>query len=370
MNHVGSSDTPRVCRFAGLVGWLLLLAGSAPMVGLVIPLRDDREAESDRKDRPFAQVASDDRHSPVWSLAFSPDGTRRASAAVSGDVSLENLDTGQRNLIQQGPMSSARSLAFSPDGGVLAVAGIGRELRFWDVASGEELDRLPSVPANETIYVAFCRDGKQLATGGNSGVITLWDWSSRRRRVVLEGHRGGITSLAFSPDDRLLATGDSAGMVKLWDVSAGEVRTTIRRVENNQCVTALTFSADCSRLATTSFPNAPVRLWGIGGELQSKLPETALGVRALAFSPDGTLLATAGEDGSAVLWGVAEERVLGSVRANGRSLQSIAFSADGRLLATGGSDGYVRLWDVAQALSRPSLEQRVAGLQEGTMEIR
>ena len=142
MTNIIYSDTCRLSRFAGFIGWLLLLAGIGMSIGFVTPNPDDREAQPDEKDRPFAQAASDDHRSPVWSLVFSPDDTQLASATVSGDVSLTNLKSGQRNLIQRGPMSSAQSLAFSADGRALAVAGFGPVVRLWDVASGEELKPL------------------------------------------------------------------------------------------------------------------------------------------------------------------------------------------------------------------------------------
>jgi WD40 repeat protein len=351
MTKIGNSDRPLFRRCAGFVGWLLLLSGMGTIISLVIPTQDDPEADSDEKDRPFAQAARDDHRSPVWALAVSPDDTQLASATISGDVSLKDLKSGQRSLIQRGPMSSAQSLAFSADGRALAIAGMGPGVRFWDVASGEEWKPVEIVAENEATHVAFSHDGKHLATGGVGGVTTLWEWSRRRWLAELDGQSGSIIVLAFSPDSSLLATAGAAGLVKLWEVPAGKERTIFRAAQPGKGVSALAFSPDGTMLATSSYLECSVRLWNVAnGELRIALPRTAFGVRALTFSPDGTLLAMASEDGTAVLWGVKEARKLGSVRANQRGLQSIAFSGDGRVLATGGIDGYVRLWDVAQAL--------------------
>jgi WD40 repeat protein len=355
MTNIGYSDGPRVQRLAGLVGWLLVLTGLGTIFGLVVSTHDDRETQPDEKDQPFAQTARDDHRSPVWSLVCSPDNTQLASATVSGDVWLKDLKSGQRNLIERGPMGSAQSLAFSADRRFLAVAGLGPVVRLWDVASGEALKPLPVVAENEATHVAFSGDGKHLAAGGASGIITLWEWSSRQQLTELDGHGGSIAVLAFSPDGSSLAAAGSAGLVKLWDVPGGTERTTFRAAKPGHGVTGMAFSPDGARLATASYLDCLVRLWNAAdGELHSTLPRTALGMRALAFSPDGTLLAMAGADGAAVLWDVAGARELGSVQANERGLQSVAFSGDGRLLATGGTDGYVRLWDLAQALGSSS----------------
>jgi WD40 repeat protein len=196
-------------------------------------------------------------------------------------------------------------------------------------------------------------DGRYLATGGAGGTTTVWDWSSRRQRAKLAGHGRWINSLAFSPDSSVLATGIRAGLVTLWDVRTNAEWTTFQAVDRRP-VSALAFSADGAMLATTNYPEGPVRLWTVPkGELRMELPRTALGVRAVAFSPDGMLLAMALKNGTAMLWGIAEARELGSVRTNARGLQAATFSRDGHLLATGDTDGYVRLLDVSQAITKP-----------------
>jgi len=88
------------------------------------------------------------------------------------------------------------------------------EVPLLDAASGEELKPLQIDGENEATHLAFSRDGKHLATGGVGGIITLWEWSSRRRLAELVGHGRGINAVAFSPDGSSLATRDSAGLVK------------------------------------------------------------------------------------------------------------------------------------------------------------
>jgi WD40 repeat protein len=353
MSNTEDSGRRRPGRPSGFGAWLFVLAGLATAIGFAITTGDDPGAQPAEKDRPVAQTARDDYSSPVWSLAFSPDDTRLASATISGDVWLKSL-TGDRLIrVRQGTILSARSLAYSPDGRALAVSGVGSVVRLLDAASGEELKPLTAVGKQDILYVAFSRDGTRLAAGGSGGTLTLWEWDSRRLLAVLGGHRRPINSLAFSPDGSVLASGDLAGLVKLWDVATGNERTTFRAHEAGNGVTAVAFSPDGALLVTGSYPERAVRLWDPArGEGRGSLPTTDSGPHALAFSPDGVLLAIARGDGTAVLWGVAEARELGSVRADAGGLQSVAFSGDGRVLATGGADGCVRLWDVAQALSR------------------
>jgi WD40 repeat protein len=70
--------------------------------------------------------------------------------------------------------------------------------------------------------VAFSPDGKTLASGSESGAITLWDVPTGKVRVTFQAHTPGrafaVESLAFSPDGKTLASGSWDNTVKLWDV--------------------------------------------------------------------------------------------------------------------------------------------------------
>jgi WD40 repeat protein len=348
-------------------GWLLVLAGSGALTWFLIARSTEPETPSPEPKPPFAQVGRQDNDAPVWSLAFSPGTTRLAWGTIAGDVYLKELAPGRTFHLQHGPAGSTRSLAFSPDGRVLAVAGQGRAVRFWDVETGTELTGLES--GFEVVWcLAFSRAGKLLAVDHSGrerrrGEVTIWDWGGRRRLITLHGHAAGINTLAFAPDGSWLASGDSAGIVKLWDVTTGQERASLRACENPPGVTAMVISPDGTLLVTAGITDRSVRIWdAASGAPRGELLRTGSGVTDLAFSPDGTTLAVAQGDGIAALWGVAPPREQGSVRAQGRGFQSVAFSSDGRLLATGGMDGAVRFWDVAQVLGgQSSAKERARG---------
>ena len=70
--------------------------------------------------------------------------------------------------------------------------------------------------------VAFCPDGKTLASAADDRTIMLWDIVTGEPKTTLKGHDGYVTSLAFSSDGTILASGSRDKTVRLWRAATEE----------------------------------------------------------------------------------------------------------------------------------------------------
>jgi hypothetical protein len=110
----------------------------------------------------------------VFSVAFSPDGQRLASASADKTVKLWDVVTGAEMLTYAGHTDSVFSVAFSPDGQILASGGGEGRIIFWDVATGQKLREI--IGGTENVYqlpLALNLTGNKLAAG-ISNAISLW----------------------------------------------------------------------------------------------------------------------------------------------------------------------------------------------------
>jgi hypothetical protein len=158
-------------------------------------------------------------------LAFSPDGALVAGGAQEGLVTVWDLATGRSRGQLHRPGAQVASLAFSPNGKTVAVGLVPSgdrsavatdRLLLWDVAT-QQTRILPGHPSG-TRCVSFAPDGRTLATGGDDGLLKVWDANTGRERDAVEWHLDCVCTVAFSPDGLTLASAGFDGTVKLWPI--------------------------------------------------------------------------------------------------------------------------------------------------------
>ncbi|MGL5193210.1 MAG: eIF2A-related protein, partial [Chroococcales cyanobacterium] len=278
---------------------------------------------------------------PVIRVVFSPDGKLLATGGTDGTARLWDTE-GKEVAKLEGHEERVNSVVFSPDGKLLATGGWEKTIYLWDTVTG---NRVTSLEGHEGLAeIGFSPDGR-LASGGDDGIITIWD-TSRKPLPELTLRQEKVTSLGFSPDG-LLAVGGSEGTVRLWD-SAGNPISESKEAHQGS-VYSITFRGD--GLWATGGSDGAARLWDSSGKGLAKFPGHQGGVQNMVFSPDNRFFITTGYESSARIWDISALNS-GTIQADQGRVLSVAFSDEGNLLATAGEGGMVRIWDNSGYLSK------------------
>ncbi len=245
----------------------------------------------------------------LFSVAWNPDGTHVATASADGTARVWDSATGRQLVVLSGhgpPLLDPEfpaagqvvgvvDVAFSPDGTRLATAGVDGTARLWDMSTGGMLKVFNGHRARIS-SVAFSPDGARLATASDDFTAKLWDVSSGLAIRTLAGHTLRVWRVVFSPDGVHLATGSADGTAKIWDTTSGDEVFTLR---GQAGVINPTYSRDGTRLASAA-TDGSVKLWDAfsGRELLMLEPSSSSATR-VAFSPDGSRVAVASQNNTA-----------------------------------------------------------------------
>jgi WD40 repeat protein len=166
-------------------------------------------------------VASDVQFLYVWKLSPRQECLRIRNPT---DIFARRFASAHRIF---GPQ--VRALAISSDGAVLASGGDDGLIHLWDIASGKKLAQLGNhgdneapifrngIPVRQISALVFAPDDRTLASAGPCEGILLWELATRQVRLRI-GENVQPVCLAFSANGRHIASGQASGTILMWQV--------------------------------------------------------------------------------------------------------------------------------------------------------
>jgi WD40 repeat protein/serine/threonine protein kinase len=311
----------------------------------------------------------------VWDIAFSPDGSRIASASMGSplvspaEAGIRLWDAARGTLIQDLGGHSGNdvgSVAFSPDGTLLASASGNHqqpgEVKIWNASTGKELNRFRGV-TGYAARVQFSPDGKRLAAVSGewdrASLLTVWEVKTGDILRTIVNPKGNMhfIGLAFSPDGKRIATAtgkmdystfeNEQGVVTIWDSWTGREIHTLSG--HRGPLTSVVCSPDGTKLATSSWDQT-VKVWdAMSGTELLTFRGHAQATNRVIFSPDSRRIASASEDNSVIIWNARTGEILLTLRGHAREVEGLCFRPDGQRLASSDNGGTIKVWDAVEA---------------------
>ena len=114
-----------------------------------------------------------------------------------------------------GHSSFVYSVSYSPDGTKIVSGSLDNTVKIWDANTGQCLKTLEG--HSETVNsVAYSTDGTKIISGSGDETVKIWDANTGECLETLEGHSKGVYSVAFSPDGKRIISGSSDETIKIW----------------------------------------------------------------------------------------------------------------------------------------------------------
>lgn len=191
------------------------------------------------------------------------------------------------------------------------------------------------------------------ATGGNDGVVKLWDFSTRSLKFGLAEQTGFIiTSLAFTEDSSYIISGTSDKSIKMWSL---ETRNTIHVfLGHTQGVSQIKVIADKLYSASS---DKTTRIWNITErKLEFTSPSSAYSLNALDVHTSQKFAIWA-DFNKLIVWNLENSRkhfgLEGHLKEN---IKSVLFSPNGKYIISASKDGSIKFWDIKNMCESQKLE--------------
>ena len=314
-------------------------------------------------------------NSAVTQVAFTkPDGNL-VSASEDGTIILWDV---QKKIILKSftlqGFAQLNSFAYNAASGLLAAAGC--EIFDFSGRCTRGLIRLTTLDGENAPFVdipahtdaitsiAFNPNGKLLVSGGEDGVVFVWNVPSLEGTLkeygplyTFAGHNGPVYSVAFNPRGSLLASTGADGKVLVRSLSSSQEPPSY--IANSpQPIFSLAFSQDGAYLIFGREDGTLMIMDTTTGEIKSQVSQHASAILSIVTAANGKNIASSSKDGSVIFWNLdtlllSKEILTQSpgllLSAQTGGVQALAFSADSQLIASASRDKTIILWSTNES---------------------
>jgi len=325
---------------------------------------------------PVAQIQREGR---INSLEFNAQGTLFVTAGADGNACVWNVSDGEMLFCRTSP-KSVNDAVFSPNGKWLVTGDESGRVEIIEVESQtvvgtyeaksviNDVDvrknndqiavtledgkitllemngkRKYDLQASGRLKVAsFSPDGRYIASGSTTGVVTLWNINDGGAPISSGRHKGEVLSLAFSPNSRYLVTGGMDGYAVAARTLNGQE---VYRLLHEDWVTDIAFNANSAWFATVS-NDRRIRLWDtLSGDERLRMAQDGY-ITEVKISANGQWLATTGADKTVRVWNASTGAEMFQIPLKSEGTV-LGFSGDGSKLVAGDISGEINVWDIS-----------------------
>jgi WD40 repeat protein len=156
----------------------------------------------------------------VFGVCFSPDGTKLASASADKFVKTWEVPSGKFIKAFEGHTQHVLDVSWRGDGKNLASAGADNVVKVWDFDKGEQL-RTINAHTKQVTRLQFVGKTANFVTCSGDQSVKMWNSDNGGNQRNFTGNTDFLYALGVSLDGKVVATGGEEGVVRLYNGDTG-----------------------------------------------------------------------------------------------------------------------------------------------------
>ncbi|HUU77072.1 MAG TPA: hypothetical protein VMX55_01915 [candidate division Zixibacteria bacterium] len=254
------------------------------------------------------------------------------------------------------------AITISPDSTIVVSGYQSGVIRLWNITTSKIVMTLEG-HKDKINSLVFTPDGKNLISGSADRRLIVWDAFKGDLLKILRGHWGSVTCAAVNSMGTILASGSTDKRIKLWDIKKDWKK--IRDLKGHKdSISKLMFSPSDDLLASSSWDHT-ILFWNFDkGEKIAELKGHFGPVFDMAFSIDGKRLFSCSSDGILKLWDVGQRKELKQITSIKEALSSIAIHPNGKLISWGAKDQLIRLYNLEENQLKKTIKHHETAISD------
>jgi periodic tryptophan protein 2 len=216
-----------------------------------------------------------------------------------------------------------------------------------------------SITTFKITSVSISKDGSWLAFGSKiNGSLMVWEWRSQTFIFNQEGLSYNVKCIDFSPEGRFMATGGQEGVLRLWDTTTFLCFSSFR--DHESAITGVKFTNrnhSSAPVVISASLDGTVRAYDTVRyrNFRTMKPDTPAQFHCVDIDKSGDIIAAGSFDPYHVyLWSLQTGSLLDVLAGHDGPITCMAFSYN-NVLATGSWDKTVRVHDVLTRKTREEI---------------
>lgn len=283
--------------------------------------------------------------------------SKRESAAVGDHIhnkrskaTLPKWKIATRNYFNQPDHAKVSSCHFHQKKGIMLVGFESGVFGLWEMPDFINIHTM-TIAKSKLTATSINADGEWLVFGcAKTGQLMVWEWQSETFVMKQTGHKGNMSCISYSQDGQHIATGGDDGLVHLWNTSSGFCVVSFE--DHEQAVTGIQFARRGQVIFSSSL-DGTVRAFDLIKFKNFRVfaaEESSIQFSTLAVDPSGEIVCAAGKDDFQIyMWSVQTGKLINVLAGHGAPISSLTFASDrngGSTLVSSSWDKTVRLWNV------------------------